>query len=99
MATIICPLLIRCLSGCLKTPTFAILMGILASLRFMLTLRIRRRPLSLNLTVLMLIGVCLLVCVMHLLIFRGVCLLYFMVSARRLWRSLWTIFSVYGTSF
>ena len=36
----------------------------------------------------MLIGVCLLVCVMHLLLFRGVCLLYFKVSVRRLWRSL-----------
>src|ERR1041384_1325973 len=82
--TILCPLLIRCLSGCLKTPTFAILMGILASLRFMLTLRIRRRPLSRVLTVLILIGVCLLVCVMHLLLFRGVCLLYSMVSVRRL---------------
>src|SRR3954464_7227522 len=29
---------------------------------------------------------------MHLLLFRGVCLLYFMVSVRRLWRSSWTIF-------
>src|SRR4051812_15604044 len=67
-------------------------MGILASLRFMLTPRIRRRPLSRVLTVLMLIGVCLLVCVMHLLLFRGVCLLYFMVSVRRLWRSSWTTF-------
>src|ERR1043165_387280 len=40
----------------------------------------------------MLIGVCLLVYVMHLLIFKCVCLLYFMVSMRRLWRSSWTIF-------
>src|SRR4051812_27246820 len=67
-------------------------MGILASLRFMLTLQIRRRPLSRVPTVLMLIGVCLLVYVMHLLLFRGVCLLYFMVSVRRLWRFSWTIF-------
>src|ERR1041384_1995030 len=67
-------------------------MGILASLRFMLTLWIRRRPLSRVLTVLMLIGVCLLVYVMHLLLFKGVCLLYFMVSVRRSWRSSWTIF-------
>src|ERR1041385_8866509 len=81
----------RCLSGCLKTPTFAILMGILASLRFMLTSRIKRRPLSRVLTVLMLIGVCLLGCVMHLLLFRCVCMLYFMVSMRRLWRS-WMTF-------
>src|SRR3954466_13393700 len=29
---------------------------------------------------------------MHLLLFRGVCLLYFMVSERRLWRSSWMIF-------
>src|SRR4051812_39202421 len=58
----------------------------------MLTLPIKRRPLSLVLMVLMLIGVCLLVYVMHLLLFRGVCLLYFMVSVRRLWRSSWTIF-------
>src|SRR3954464_13062691 len=58
----------------------------------MLTLRIRRRPFSLVLTVLMLIGVCLLVFVMHLLLFRGVCLLYFMVSVSRLWRSLWMTF-------
>src|SRR3954463_13017615 len=67
-------------------------MGILASLRFMLTLWIKRRPLSLVLMVLMLIGVYLLVYVMHLLLFRGVCLLYFMVSVRSLWRSSWTIF-------
>src|SRR4051812_28254095 len=40
----------------------------------------------------MLIGVCHLVCVMHLLLFRGVCPLYFMVSVRRLWRCSWTIF-------
>src|SRR3954468_2086236 len=40
----------------------------------------------------MLIGICLLVYVMHLLLFRGACLLYFMVSVRRLWRSSWTIF-------
>src|SRR3954468_21886061 len=30
---------------------------------------------------------------MHLLLFGGVCLLYFMISVRRLWRSSWTIFS------
>src|SRR4051812_25048169 len=41
---------------------------------------------------LMLTGVCLLVCVMHLRLFRGVCLLYFMVSVRRLWSSSWTNF-------
>src|SRR4051812_43075741 len=58
----------------------------------MLTLPIKRRPLSLVLMVLMLIGVCLLVYVMHLLLFRGVCLLYFIISVRRLWRSSWTIF-------
>src|SRR3954452_6583165 len=63
-------------------------MGILVSLRFMSTQRIRRIPLSRVLTVLMIIGVCLLVCVMHLLLFRGVCLLYFMVSVRRLLRSM-----------
>src|SRR3954466_10180045 len=67
-------------------------MGILASPRFTLTPRIKLRPPLRVLTVLMLIGVCLLVCVMHLLLFRGVCLLYFMVSVRRLWRSSWTIF-------
>src|SRR3954471_23852069 len=67
-------------------------MGLLASPRFTSTPRIRRRPLSRVPTVLMLIGVCLLVCVMHLLLFRGVCLLYFMVSVRRLWRSSWTTF-------
>src|SRR3954468_2369672 len=67
-------------------------MGILASPRFMLTPRIKRRPLSPVLTVHMLIGVCLLVCVMHLLPFRGVCLLYSMVSVRRLWRSSWMTF-------
>src|SRR4051812_42335244 len=67
-------------------------MGILASLRFMLTLSIKRRPLSLVLMILMLIGVCLLVYVMYLLLFRGVCLLYFMVSVRRFWRSSWMIF-------
>src|SRR3954462_4125135 len=75
-----------------KNTHFAILMGILASPRFMSTPRIRRIPLSRVLTVLMLIGVCLLVCVMHLLLFRGVCLLYFMVSVRRLWRSSWMNF-------
>src|SRR3954465_677863 len=90
--TTLYPLSIRCLRGCLKTPTFAILTGTLASLRFILTLPIKRRPLSLVLTVLMLIGVCLLVHAMHLLLFRGVCLLYFMVSVRILWRSSWTIF-------
>src|SRR3954469_19248550 len=68
-------------------------MGTLASLRFTLTLPIKRRPLSRVLTVLMLIGVCLLVFVMPLLLFRGVCLLYFMVFVRRLWRSSWTTFS------
>src|ERR1041384_1880864 len=78
------PLLIRCSGGCLKTPTSAILMGILASPRFISTPRIKRRPLSRVLTVLMLIGVCLLVCVTHLLLFKGVCLQYFMVSVRRL---------------
>src|ERR1041384_1368809 len=67
-------------------------MGILASPRFTSTPRIKRRPLSRVLTVLMLIGVCLLVYVMHLLLFRGVCLLYFMVSVRRLWRYSWTTF-------
>src|SRR4051812_10951633 len=67
-------------------------MGTLASLRFMLTLPIKRRPLSLVLTILMLTSVCLLVYVMQLLLFRGACLLYFMVSVRRLWRSSWTIF-------
>src|SRR4051812_33986692 len=67
-------------------------MGILASHRFMSTPQIRRRPLSCVLTVLMLIGVCLLVCVMHLLLFKGVGLLYFMVSVRRLWKSSWTTF-------
>src|SRR3954469_19750643 len=66
-------------------------MGILASLKFTLILSIKRRPLSLVLTVLMLIGVCLLVYVMRLLVFGGVCLLSFMVSVRRLWRSSWTI--------
>src|SRR3954466_3955583 len=68
------------------------LMGTQASPRLMLTLPIKRRPLSLVPTVLILIGVCLLVCVMHLLLFRGVCLLYFMVFVRRLWRSSWTAF-------
>src|ERR1043165_3455719 len=29
---------------------------------------------------------------MHLLLFRGICLLYFMVFVRTLWRSSWTIF-------
>src|SRR4051812_13697551 len=67
-------------------------MGILASLRLMLTLTIKRRPLSRVLTVLILTGVCLLVYVTHLLLFRGACLLYFMVSVRRLWRSSWMIF-------
>ena len=78
------PFIDQMLEGCLKTPSFAILTGILASPKFMLTPRIKRRPLSRVLTVLMLIGVCLLVCVMHLLLFRGVCLQYFMVSVRRL---------------
>src|SRR4051812_34502675 len=63
----------------------------LASLKFMLTLPIKRRPLSLFLMVLMLIGVCLLVYAMPLLLFRDVCLQYFMVSMRRLWKSSWTI--------
>ena len=67
-----------------KTPTSAILMGILASLRFTSAPRIKRRPLPRVLTVLMLIGVCLSVYVMHQLLFRGVCLLFFMVSVRRL---------------
>src|SRR3954462_15361938 len=67
-------------------------MGIMASPRFKLTPRIKRRPLSRVLTVLMLTGVCLLVYVMHLLLFRGVCLLYFMVSMRRFWKSSWMIF-------
>src|ERR1043165_4353938 len=67
-------------------------MGILVAPRLTSTPRIKRRPLSRVLTVLMLIGVCLLVCVMHLLLFRGVCLQYFMASVRRLWRSSWTNF-------
>src|SRR3954470_6204065 len=66
-------------------------MGILASLKFMLILLIKRRLLSLVLMVLMLIGVCLLVYAMPLLLFRGVCLLSFMVSMRRLWSFSWTI--------
>src|SRR3954465_8822347 len=86
-----CPLSIRCLRGCLKTPTFAILTGTLASLKFMLTLPIKRRPLSHVHTVLMLIGVCLLVYAMHLLLFRDVCLLFFMVYVRRLWKYSWAI--------
>src|SRR3954462_3001957 len=61
---------IKCLRGCPKTPTFAILMGTLASLKFTLILSIKRRPVSRVLTVLMLIGVCLLVYAMHLLLFR-----------------------------
>src|SRR3954471_7847163 len=68
-------------------------MGILASPRFTSTPRIKRRPLSCVPTVLMLIGVCHLVCVMHLLLFRGVCLQYFMVSMRRLQKFSWTTFS------
>src|SRR4051812_42634657 len=44
-----------------KNTNFAILTGTLVSLRFILTLLIKRRPLSRVLTVPMLIGVCLLV--------------------------------------
>ena len=74
-----------------KNSHFVILMGTLASLRFMLTLPIKRRPLSPVLTVLMLIDVCLLVYAMPLLLFKGACLLSFMVYVRRLWRFSWTI--------
>src|SRR6187399_1417821 len=66
-------------------------MVILASLKFMLTLSIKRRPLLLVLLVLMLTDVCLLVYVMPLLLFKGVCLLSFMVSVGILWKSSWTI--------
>src|SRR3954468_4405476 len=76
-----------------KNTHFCYLDGTLASLRFMLTLPIKRRPLSCVLAVLMLIGVCLLVYVLHLLLFRGAWLVYFMVSVRRLSRSSWMIFS------
>ena len=40
---------------------------------------------------LMPIDVCLLVCVMHLLLFKDACLLFFMVFVRKLWKSSWTI--------
>src|ERR1041385_8630621 len=66
-------------------------MAILASLKFMLTLLIKRRPLLLVPMVLMLTGVCLLVYIIPLLLFKGVCLLSFMVFAKKLWRYSWTI--------
>ena len=74
-----------------KTLTFVILMVILASLKFMLTLLIKRRPLSLVPMVLMLIDVCLLVCAMLLLLFKGICMLFFMVFVRILWTFSWRI--------
>ena len=67
-----------------KNTHFCYLDGYSGFSRFTLTPRIKRRPPLRVLTVLILIGVCLLVCVMHLLLFRGVCLQYFMVSVRRL---------------
>src|ERR1041384_24508 len=66
-------------------------MVILASLKIMLTLLIKRRPLLLVPMVLMLIDVCLLVYVMPLLHFKGVCLLSFMVFLKKLWGYSWTI--------
>src|SRR3954462_13377957 len=66
-------------------------MAILASLKFMLTLLIKRRPLLLVPVVLMLTDICLLVYVMPLLLFKGVCLLYFMIFMKKLWRYSWTI--------
>src|SRR3954471_744051 len=81
----------KCLKGYPKILTFVILIVILASLKFMLTLLIKRRPLLLVPMVLMLIGVCLLFYVMPLLLFKGVCLLSFMVFVKKLWRYSWTI--------
>src|SRR3954470_2131114 len=66
-------------------------MVIMASLKFMLTLLIKRRPRLLVPMVLMLTGVRLLVYVMPLLLFKGVCLLYFMVFVKKLCRYSWTI--------
>src|SRR3954470_1351911 len=66
-------------------------MVIMASLKFMLTLLIKRRPRLLVPMVLMLRDVCRLVYVMPLLLFKGVCLLYFMVFVKKFWRYSWTI--------
>src|SRR4051812_39494614 len=84
--------LIKWLKGYLITLTFVILMVIMVSLKFMLTILIKRRLLSLVLMVLMLIGVCILVYVMPLLLFRDVCLLFFMVFVRKLGKFSWMIF-------
>ena len=67
-----------------KNTHFCYLDGYSGFSQIHVTPRIKRRPLSRVLTVLMLIGVCLSVYVMHLLLFTGVCLQYFMVSVRRL---------------
>src|SRR3954462_10787366 len=93
MTTTRCRSSTKCLKGYPKILTFVILMVIMASLKFMLTLLIKRRPLLLVPLVLMLTDVCLLVYVIPLLLFKGVCLLPFMVFVKKLWRYSWTISS------
>src|SRR3954471_13233509 len=68
-------------------------MVILGFLKLLLKRKTKRKPLLRVLMELMLIGVCLLVCIMLLLLFRDVCLLSFMVFVKKLWKYSWTIFS------
>ena len=67
---ILCLLLIKCLKDCLRILTFIFLMVIPVSLKLLLNLKIKKRLLLLVPMELMLIDVCLLVCVMHQLLFR-----------------------------
>src|SRR5215208_3824692 len=64
--------------------------------KLLLKLKIRRKPLSLVLMELMLIGVCLLVYAMLLLLFKDASLLFFMAFVKRLLRYSWMIFLSMG---
>src|SRR5215203_5013734 len=71
-------------------------MDILGFHKLLLELKIKRKPLSLVPMELMLIGVCLLVYVMLLLLFKDACLLFFMAFVKRLLRYSWMIFLSMG---
>ena len=66
-------------------------MVILVSLKYLCQKRIRKRPLLLTLSVLLLIDICLLVYVMHLLPFKYAWWLYFLTLLKRYVRFSWTI--------
>ena len=78
------PFIDQMLERLYKKTHFRFLMDTLVSLKLLLNNKIKKKLLLLALTELMLIDVCLLVYVMLLLLFKGACLLSFMIFVRKL---------------